>query len=354
MTSIVSKLATLCFAALVLVHCSSSDEDCAADCFGDCQVTESIGDGTCDTQNYCAELEYDGGDCGKAPDTGTNTGTNGDDTADLPCGGDCGPQNARYTECTCGESDPCGWRNDKYCDDYCTDNFATVFDDSSDCPECGNGGVNGDEECDTMGESATCDDDCTEVSCGDNNLNATAGETCDDGEESATCNADCSLAACGDGVVNAAAGEACDQAELNADDVADACRLDCTLPTCGDGVIDTDEFCDDGSLDACGPCNEDCSAEGSLVPCDDPSLTCGNGIVDENEVCDDGYADACGTCNEDCSNVGTGATCGDGQLCEQFETCDDGSTDACGECNEDCSAAGTLVPCDEPTKDSDG
>jgi cysteine-rich repeat protein len=41
--------------------------------------------------------------------------------------------------------------------------------------------VEGAEACDDMGESATCDDDCTLVECGDGVLNVTAGEECDDG-----------------------------------------------------------------------------------------------------------------------------------------------------------------------------
>jgi len=46
---------------------------------------------------------------------------------------------------------------------------------------CGNGFVEGDEACDDMGESATCNDDCTLAECGDGVLNVTAGEECDDG-----------------------------------------------------------------------------------------------------------------------------------------------------------------------------
>ena len=46
---------------------------------------------------------------------------------------------------------------------------------------CGNGSVEGAEACDDMGESATCNDDCTLASCGDGVLNVTAGEECDDG-----------------------------------------------------------------------------------------------------------------------------------------------------------------------------
>lgn len=46
---------------------------------------------------------------------------------------------------------------------------------------CGNGSVEGAEACDDMGESATCNDDCTPAECGDGVLNVTAGEECDDG-----------------------------------------------------------------------------------------------------------------------------------------------------------------------------
>jgi cysteine-rich repeat protein len=46
--------------------------------------------------------------------------------------------------------------------------------------ECGNGTVNTGEDCDDSGESAACDDDCTFVVCGDDNVNETAGEDCDD------------------------------------------------------------------------------------------------------------------------------------------------------------------------------
>lgn len=52
-----------------------------------------------------------------------------------------------------------------------------------------------------------------------------AGEDCDTRGESATCNADCTAALCGDGVVNAAAGEACDTVESS-----DTCTAACKRP----------------------------------------------------------------------------------------------------------------------------
>ena len=46
-------------------------------------------------------------------------------------------------------------------------------------PVCGNGIVEGTEECDTGGESAVCDADCTAAACGDGTVNTTAGEECE-------------------------------------------------------------------------------------------------------------------------------------------------------------------------------
>jgi Lectin C-type domain len=46
--------------------------------------------------------------------------------------------------------------------------------------------------------------------CGDSVVQA--GEACDDGKATATCDQDCSAVVCGDGVVNSAAGEVCDDA----------------------------------------------------------------------------------------------------------------------------------------------
>ena len=55
---------------------------------------------------------------------------------------------------------------------------------------CGDGTIGVVEECDDGGESATCDTDCTSVSCGDGYTNTTAGEACDGGVD---CNPDCTL-----------------------------------------------------------------------------------------------------------------------------------------------------------------
>ncbi len=60
-------------------------------------------------------------------------------------------------------------------------------------PACGDGTVDPDEACDDGGETASCDADCTPVSCGDGQHNRAAGEGCDDGnnEDGDACSATC-------------------------------------------------------------------------------------------------------------------------------------------------------------------
>jgi hypothetical protein len=55
---------------------------------------------------------------------------------------------------------------------------------------CPNGIVEAGEECDTGGQSSTCDADCTFVVCGDGTLNTAAGEVCDPGADP-QCNSSC-------------------------------------------------------------------------------------------------------------------------------------------------------------------
>jgi len=165
-------------------------------------------------------------------------------------------------------------------------------DDTGIEPGCGNGIVEAGETCDEQGPSATCDEDCTPVACGDGVLNTTAGEDCDDGGKSAACDVDCTSAICGDGVFNEFAGEECDDATRTG-----GCDEDCTLVECGDGVMNATagEACDGAGESI--TCNADCTP-----------VACGDGItnVTAGEDCDDAGASA--GCDEDC----TVAECGDG------------------------------------------
>ncbi|HET6333925.1 MAG TPA: RIP homotypic interaction motif-containing protein [Polyangiales bacterium] len=144
---------------------------------------------------------------------------------------------------------------------------------------CGNGSVESGEDCDgdgagTGGETATCNDDCSAVQCGDGNTNEAAGETCDDSGESATCDDDCTAVQCGDGNANTAAGEACDDSGESA-----TCDDDCSAVQCGDGNANTaaGEACDDSGESA--TCDDDCTA-----------VQCGDGNINQaaGETCDGG------------------------------------------------------------------
>jgi cysteine-rich repeat protein len=111
---------------------------------------------------------------------------------------------------------------------------------------CGNGKVDPGEDCDpgAAGDTASCDADCSAVSCGDGYLNAAAGEQCDDMDESTNCNTNCKPVTCGDGIWNRTA-EECDDGNTAS---GDGCSGLCKLEHCGDKVVQTPfEGCDDGN-----------------------------------------------------------------------------------------------------------
>jgi hypothetical protein len=64
---------------------------------------------------------------------------------------------------------------------------------------------------------------------------------------------------CGNGAVDGQ--EECDNGAANSDRTSDACRLDCKRPKCGDGVVDTGEVCDPGSAGVGTPTDPSCSSD---------------------------------------------------------------------------------------------
>lgn len=104
-----------------------------------------------------------------------------------------------------------------------TSSSATSSTDASTGPAsvCGDGVVEGVEECDDGMETVECDANCTYSMCGDGDFNAASGEICDHGPESALCDADCTPPLCGDGLVNFAAGESCDDGGVSPGDLCD-------------------------------------------------------------------------------------------------------------------------------------
>lgn len=220
------------------------------------------------------------------------------------------PDGAPGPTCTCGngivdggeECDDGNLVHRDRCTNYCE---ATT---------CGDGVVDPGEVCDDGNDIDT--DDCTTVcesaSCGDGVVQP-SGEVCDDGNfsNSDACTNRCEPAACGDGYVWFGM-EACDRGPNNSDSVADRCRTSCVNPGCGDGVVDTGEACDHGAANGpMGPCNSSCVL-----------TSCGDGILDPGEACDggrtnnDGWPDACRT---NCLLP----WCGDGVV-DAGEACDSG------------------------------
>jgi len=195
---------------------------------------------------------------------------------------------------------------------------------------CGNGVVEGTEECDMGTQNANnhaCKLDCTNNTCGDGHVcdgmaygcTGELYEQCDDGDTipGDGCDENCIVEVCGNGVLQTAAGEECDDGQSNSDSGPDACRTDCKNATCGDWVVDTGEECDGGS-----GCRQNCTLE-----------VCGDGILDPGEECDDGNA-----VNEDgCSAACQLEQCGDGILQAGLgEQCDDGNTENVDDCRNDC------------------
>lgn len=228
---------------------------------------------------------------------------------------------------------------------------------------CGDGIVNGSEECDDGNDDSTdaCVA-CMNATCGDGEVWA-GNEDCDDGVDNSdtepdACRTTCVLAYCGDGVVDM--GEGCDEGDQNGDTGTETCRTTCALATCGDGVVDTGEECDDGALnsdtdpDACrtmclvafcgdgvldmmetcddGMANSDADADACRTTCALP--TCGDGVVDLGEMCDDGQLNS-DTEPDACRATCVPASCGDGVV-DSNEVCEPGEVRGDQICLDDC------------------
>jgi len=139
---------------------------------------------------------------------------------------------------------------------------------------CGDGQIEGAEECDDSGESPSCDGDCTFPVCGDGTLNPQAGEQCESDSDclvGEACDLGCACIpapVCGDGLVEGA--EECD-------DLGESptCDGDCTFPVCGDGTLNPQagEQCES---------NGDCAAGEACSGC-----TC---VVSNGQVFSDDFA----------------------------------------------------------------
>ena len=192
-------------------------------------------------------------------------------------------------------------------------------------------------------------------------------EECDDGNALDTdlCLSTCINPVCGDGIVSGA--EDCDDGnEVDDDDCSNSCaanNLDC-----GNDVIDEGEDCDDGNQVSGDGCDSDCQLEETGPECEtsddcDPSamgLTaceiavcdgvtgkCVAGSSKNFTACDDGDP-----CNTDSVCVDGSCTGGSATSCDDGNACTD---DACDPASGDCLNENNTAPCDDgnPCTDTD-
>jgi cysteine-rich repeat protein len=214
-------------------------------------------------------------------------------TCDLDCTvADCGDGTVNQTR---GEAcDDGNMLSLDGCDIACQDEFCgDGIDNDGTNEECDDGGLNSD----TLPDA--CRENCEEAGCGDS---VTDGpENCDDGAETAGCDDDCTFQSCGDGNLNETAGEECDDDGANAF-APDACRPTCELPRPADGILDPGygEICDGGPFG-----NASCNPDG-----------CSTGDAPESYV--NGYNGA------DCEIGGIEGACFDVAI--GFDDCSRGSS----------------------------
>jgi CSLREA domain-containing protein len=176
---------------------------------------------------------------------------------------------------------------------------------------CGDGLLDGGEECDDANalDGDGCDSNCTVTGCGNGVL--TSGEECDDGNTVDIDGCTQSCTTCGNGMVSAP--ETCDDANLVSDD---GCDANCTTTGCGNGVVTTGEQCDDRNSIGGDCCDAVCQLEAAASPCTDDGFGC------TSDLCD-----GAGTCVHDLRAAG--ATCrATAGVCDLAETCD-GAAPAC-------------------------
>ena len=175
--------------------------------------------------------------------------------------------------------------------------------------DCGDGEIDGSENCDDMSAATPgCDASCQ----------VEPGYACT-GEPSV-----CTFI-CGDGTIDRGS-ESCDDMNTDDEDGCDSvCQLepgyDCTgepsvcVLTCGDGVLNESEYCDDMNTSGTDGCSSNCTVEAgyrcSGVPSTCTQPMCGNGTEESGEACDDMNAmsdDGCDACRAEIAAAGDSIT----------------------------------------------
>jgi cysteine-rich repeat protein len=215
---------------------------------------------------------------------------------------------------------------------------------------CGNGVIDGSEECDDGNNSNTdaCLSNCRIADCGDG-FTQIGVEQCDDTNSIDTdaCTSLCQFNICGDSVVFLGV-EQCDDGNINN---LDSC-FNCQNARCGDGFVRQDivnpqnaafEECDDQNTTNTDGCLNTCRTN-----------VCGDGVILSGvEECDDNNLSDGDGCEGDCT-LPTGAICGDGEI-EGSEECDDGNANNNDGCGNECTLeADIFVLCTSGQPTGDG
>jgi cysteine-rich repeat protein len=349
---------------------------CSTSCTINTVIGPYCGDGTCNNGETFTSCPADCIGCGNGLIEGTEQCDNGPMNTDTPCATP-NYHNPPLTCSTCTTSCTTDTVVGPFCGDGTCANGETKNSCPADCVGCGNGKIEGTEQCDNgaantnipcatppysnpPGACSTCSTSCV--------LNTVVGPYCGDGacnngETRTTCPADCT--GCGNGIIET--GEQCDDGAANTNTpcatpsyhnpphICSTCTTSCMVntvigPYCGNGTCDTGET-------AAG-CPADCAG-------------CGNGTLESGEQCDNGGANTntpcatpgyhnppntCSTCTTSCTiNTVVGPFCGDG-TCGSGETKTTCPTDCTGcgngliETGEQCDdgAANTNTPCATP------
>ena len=204
-----------------------------------------------------------------------------------------------------------------------------------DKPVCGNGKIEGNEQCDDHNKvnNDGCDDNCHV-------------------EQGWTCSTDGCIqqSPCGNGKFDE--GEECDDKNDNPNDGCDKCVIQkgwkcpafgkpCAKDTCGDGIVDEGERCDEGQWNTDYGIDDDCSTF-----CQ-PAHFCGDGKhdaidIENGEECDSGQEDTFtqyNGCTRFCKRVNY---CGDG-IIQKEEQCDDNNLIDGDGCDANCKYAGNFA-----------
>ena len=278
-------------------ECDDGNTDAGDGCDATCQTEAgpTCGDGNVDAGEQCDDGNTDAGDgCDATCQTevppavcgnGALEPGEGCDDGNLIGGDGC--------SAACVVELPCVIVDDCNAGQVCVAGFCL------DAGQCGNGALEGAEQCDDG--------------------NQVPGDGCD-----AACQIEVPAPVCGNGVVEA--GEDCDDGNVVG---GDGCPANCIRgmgPVCGDGRVQMGEQCDDGNIVDGDGCNANCVIE---------VANCGNGAVEAPEQCDDGNRVDGDGCSALCLVEIPGAVCGDGTL-DMGEQCDDGNLVAGDGCSPVC------------------